>query len=158
MSLWTLTVIAVALSADAFAVAVGKGLTMPGPTRRGAVLIAVMFGTFQGVRAAGLGQARPRAARRSGAARVAPVVVSVRLAADALGPCPCSGGTGRCQRRAIAPGPTGSTRCSSSHATVSSRPGGAVVGAGRWRTRSRSRRSTSSIATYASHRSITIPL
>lgn len=49
MSLWTLTLIAVGVSADAFAVAVGKGLTMPRLSRRGALLIAVMFGAFQGV-------------------------------------------------------------------------------------------------------------
>ena len=49
MSLWTLTLIAVGVSADAFAVAVGKGLTMPRLSRRGAVLIAVMFGAFQGL-------------------------------------------------------------------------------------------------------------
>jgi putative Mn2+ efflux pump MntP len=48
MSLWTLTLIALGVSADAFAVAVGKGLTMPRLSRRGAVLIAVMFGAFQG--------------------------------------------------------------------------------------------------------------
>ena len=49
MSLWTLTLIALGVAADAFAVAVGKGLTMPRLSRRGAVLIAVMFGTFQGL-------------------------------------------------------------------------------------------------------------
>jgi putative Mn2+ efflux pump MntP len=49
MSLWTLTLIALGVSADAFAVAVGKGLTMPRLSRRGAVLIAVAFGAFQGL-------------------------------------------------------------------------------------------------------------
>lgn len=49
MSLWTLTLIAVGLSADAFAVALGKGLTMPRLSRRGAVLIAALFGAFQGL-------------------------------------------------------------------------------------------------------------
>ena len=49
MSLWTLTLIALGVAADAFAVAVGKGLTMPRLSRRGAVLIAVMFGAFQGL-------------------------------------------------------------------------------------------------------------
>lgn len=49
MSFWTLTLIALGVAADAFAVAVGKGLTMPRLSRRGAVLIAAMFGAFQGL-------------------------------------------------------------------------------------------------------------
>lgn len=49
MSLWTLILTALGLSADAFAVAVGKGLTMPRLSRRGALLIAAAFGLFQGL-------------------------------------------------------------------------------------------------------------
>lgn len=49
MSLWTLILIALGLSADAFAVAVGKGLSMPNLSRRGALMIAVAFGAFQGL-------------------------------------------------------------------------------------------------------------
>jgi putative Mn2+ efflux pump MntP len=49
MSLWTLILTALGLSADAFAVAVGKGLTMPRLSRRGALLLAAAFGLFQGL-------------------------------------------------------------------------------------------------------------
>jgi putative Mn2+ efflux pump MntP len=47
MSVWTLLVIAVGVSADAFAVALGKGLHMKRLTPRGAGSIAIAFGVFQ---------------------------------------------------------------------------------------------------------------
>jgi putative Mn2+ efflux pump MntP len=47
MSVWTLFVIAVGVSADAFAVALGKGLHMRRLTPRGAGSIALAFGLFQ---------------------------------------------------------------------------------------------------------------
>lgn len=47
MSFWTLLVIAVGVSADAFAVALGKGLHMRRLTARGAATIALSFGFFQ---------------------------------------------------------------------------------------------------------------
>ncbi|WP_106212563.1 manganese efflux pump MntP family protein [Kineococcus rhizosphaerae] len=49
MSVWTLLVIAVGVSADAFAVALGKGLHLRRLTARTAVSLAVAFGFFQGV-------------------------------------------------------------------------------------------------------------
>ncbi|KQR61932.1 manganese efflux pump MntP family protein [Frigoribacterium sp. Leaf172] len=47
MSFWTLLLIAVGVSADAFAVALGKGLHMRRFSLRDAVVIAVTFGAFQ---------------------------------------------------------------------------------------------------------------
>jgi putative Mn2+ efflux pump MntP len=47
MSFWALFFIALGVSADAFAVALGKGLHMRQFTVRGAAVIAVTFGVFQ---------------------------------------------------------------------------------------------------------------
>lgn len=47
MSLWALLLIAVGVSADAFAVALGKGLHMRRFSLRNAIVIAVTFGAFQ---------------------------------------------------------------------------------------------------------------
>lgn len=47
MSLWTLLLIAVGVSADAFAVALGKGLHMPKLSVRNGLIIAATFGLFQ---------------------------------------------------------------------------------------------------------------
>jgi putative Mn2+ efflux pump MntP len=47
MSFWALLLIALGVSADAFAVALGKGLHMKQFTVRGAAVIAVTFGLFQ---------------------------------------------------------------------------------------------------------------
>jgi len=49
MSLWTLFLIALGVSADAFAVALGKGLHMRSFNYRGALLVALAFGLFQAV-------------------------------------------------------------------------------------------------------------
>jgi len=47
VSFWTLLLIAVGVSADAFAVALGKGLHMRRFSARNAVIIALTFGAFQ---------------------------------------------------------------------------------------------------------------
>jgi putative Mn2+ efflux pump MntP len=47
VSFWTLLLIAVGVSADAFAVALGKGLHMRRFSLRNAVIIALTFGAFQ---------------------------------------------------------------------------------------------------------------
>ncbi|MET3805650.1 putative Mn2+ efflux pump MntP [Nakamurella sp. UYEF19] len=47
MSFWTLTLIAFGVSADAFAVALGKGLRMPRLDRARVLIIAATFGAFQ---------------------------------------------------------------------------------------------------------------
>lgn len=49
MSFWTLLFIAVGISADAFAVALGKGLSMRRLDMRAALAIAGTFGLFQGL-------------------------------------------------------------------------------------------------------------
>lgn len=49
MTTWTLLLIALGVSADAFAVALGKGLSMRRLRLRDAGLLAVTFGAFQGV-------------------------------------------------------------------------------------------------------------
>jgi putative Mn2+ efflux pump MntP len=49
MALWSIVLIALGLSADAFAVALGKGLQMRTFRVRDAIIIAVTFGVFQGV-------------------------------------------------------------------------------------------------------------
>lgn len=49
MPLWSLALIAVGVSADAFAVSLGKGLHMRRLNLRAAVIIAVTFGLFQAV-------------------------------------------------------------------------------------------------------------
>lgn len=49
MSLWTLMLIAVGVSADAFAVALGKGLHMTRLNYQQVVVIAATFGAFQAV-------------------------------------------------------------------------------------------------------------
>lgn len=49
MSLITLLLVAVGLSADAFAVSVGKGLTMPRLNWRAAIVLGLAFGLAQGV-------------------------------------------------------------------------------------------------------------
>jgi putative Mn2+ efflux pump MntP len=49
MSLWTLVLIALGVSADAFAVALGKGLHMRSFNYRGALLVALAFGAFQAI-------------------------------------------------------------------------------------------------------------
>lgn len=47
MSLWTLLLIALGVSADAFAVALGKGLHLRRLTRRDALTLSLAFGGFQ---------------------------------------------------------------------------------------------------------------
>lgn len=47
MSLWTLLLIALGVSADAFAVALGKGLHLRRLTRRDALSLSLAFGLFQ---------------------------------------------------------------------------------------------------------------
>ena len=47
MSFWTLILISLGVSADAFAVALGKGLQLRRLRLRDAVLIAATFGIFQ---------------------------------------------------------------------------------------------------------------
>lgn len=47
MSFWTLLLIALGVSADAFAVALGKGLHMRSFNYRGALVVALIFGVFQ---------------------------------------------------------------------------------------------------------------
>lgn len=49
MGFWTLVLIAVGLSADAFAVALGKGLHMPRLDLRRVLVVAATFGIFQAV-------------------------------------------------------------------------------------------------------------
>ena len=49
MSFWTLFLIALGVSADAFAVALGKGLHMRSFNYRGALMVALAFGLFQAV-------------------------------------------------------------------------------------------------------------
>jgi len=49
MSFWQLFLIAVGVSADAFAVALGKGLHMRHLRYRNALIIAVTFGLFQAI-------------------------------------------------------------------------------------------------------------
>ena len=49
MPLWSLTLIAVGVSADAFAVSLGKGLHMRTLNLRNAIIIALTFGLFQAV-------------------------------------------------------------------------------------------------------------
>jgi putative Mn2+ efflux pump MntP len=49
LALWSIFLIALGLSADAFAVALGKGLHMRALNYRNAFLIALTFGVFQGV-------------------------------------------------------------------------------------------------------------
>ena len=49
MPLWSLTLIAVGVSADAFAVSLGKGLHMRRLNLRNAIIIALTFGIFQAV-------------------------------------------------------------------------------------------------------------
>ncbi|KQX06928.1 MULTISPECIES: manganese efflux pump MntP [unclassified Leifsonia] len=49
MALWSVFLIALGVSADAFAVALGKGLHMRKLDHRHAVIIALTFGLFQGV-------------------------------------------------------------------------------------------------------------
>lgn len=47
MSMWELLVIAIGLSMDAFAVSVGKGLSVPRATPKHAAIVGVWFGGFQ---------------------------------------------------------------------------------------------------------------
>lgn len=47
MSLFTLLLLALGVSADAFAVALGKGLTLPRVDRRAALAVGLTFGLFQ---------------------------------------------------------------------------------------------------------------
>jgi putative Mn2+ efflux pump MntP len=49
MSVWTLLLVAVGVSADAFAVALGKGLHLRRLSVRDAAAIAISFGLFQGL-------------------------------------------------------------------------------------------------------------